>query len=234
MKRIIIFIIFLITIFIVNILFYYLSSDYRIFLKKIKNKEWDIELQEKSFYDNKIDDEININNDLNIEDEIDLIDNEIWLSTKNEELFEKKDEKTWIVEFKNEVTLWKNYLEILDLFSNYDLNKLEFNSSLFDITNEYPDNYFEYYSKDLTLYLFPTKTYNEILDIFNILKDELPFDINEVNNFWDKSFFLNLDNDIQDRFIRIVITNKWIVFWLKIKRTNYDEVKNKLNSLTKV
>jgi hypothetical protein len=60
---------------------------------------------------------------------------------------------------------------------------LELNSNLFDITDEYPDNYFEYYSKDLTLYLFPTKTYKEVYDIFSILKDELPYNINEINNF---------------------------------------------------
>jgi len=74
-------------------------------------------------------------------------------------------------------------MEINKLFSLYSLNKLEINSNLFDITDEYPDNYFEYYSKDLTLYFFPTKTYDEILDIFSVLDDELPFTLKEVNNF---------------------------------------------------
>jgi hypothetical protein len=57
------------------------------------------------------------------------------------------------------------------------------NSSIFDITDEYPDNYFEYYSKDLVLYIFPTKTYSEIHDIFSVLDDELPFILNETNSF---------------------------------------------------
>ena len=132
---------------------------------------------------------------------------------------------------KQEVTLWKGYRDIINLFSIYKLAKLEMNSNLFDLTDEYPDNYFEYYSKDLTLYLFPTKDYNDLVDIFQILDDELPFSINEVNNFWDSSFYINLDEDIQDRFVRIVISNKWIVFWLKIKKTEYSLVKEKLNSL---
>jgi len=51
------------------------------------------------------------------------------------------------------------------------------------LTDEYPDNYFEYYSKDLTLYLFPTKNYNDIKGIFNVLSYDLPFSINEINNF---------------------------------------------------
>jgi hypothetical protein len=60
---------------------------------------------------------------------------------------------------------------------------LEINSNLFDLTDEYPDNYFEYYSKDLTLYIFPTKTYTDLYDIFSVLSNELPFSLKEVNNF---------------------------------------------------
>jgi len=79
------------------------------------------------------------------------------------------------------------------------------NSNLFDLTDEYPDNYFEYYSKDLVLYFFPTKTYNELVDIFSVLDDELPFTLNKLNNFWDSSFYINLDENIKDRFVRLVI-----------------------------
>jgi hypothetical protein len=71
----------------------------------------------------------------------------------------------------------------LKIFSSYDLKELEINTTLFDITTEYPDSYIEYYSKGLTLYFFPTRTYNEIYDIFKVLEYELPFKINPVNNF---------------------------------------------------
>jgi len=217
MRKIIIFIIFLISTFIINLIFYFISDDYRFFLKKIKNTDNVVYLDEKK-YDDIVEDKI--------------LDNAEFVNTNksNDKIFELK-KNTWIVTLKEEVILWKNYRLILNLFSIYKLNKLEVNSNLFDLTDEYPDNYFEYYSKDLTLYLFPTKTYNDLFDIFNVLNNELPISINELNNFWDNSFYINLDKDIQDRFVRLVISNKGVVFWLKIKKTEYDLVKEKLNSL---
>ena len=217
MRKIIIFIIFLIIIFIVNISFYFLSEDYRFFLKKIKDTNEIVYLEDK-----------NINDDL--EPDIPEGAEFVKLSNENEKIFEIKED-TWSVSLKKEIVLWKNYRKIIELFSVYRLIKLEMNSNLFDITDEYPDNYFEYYSKDLTLYLFPTKTYTDLNDIFSVLEDELPFSINEVNNFWDNSFYINLNNDIEDRFVRLIIANKWVVFWLKIKKTEYDLVREKLNSL---
>ena len=217
MRKIIIFIIFLISIFVINLIFYSISDDYRFFLKKIKDTESVIYLDEKE-YDDSLDNEI-------------LKEAEIVSTNKNNnKIFELKD-KSWIFNLREEVVLGKNYNKILNLFSIYKLNKLEINSNLFDLTDEYPDNYFEYYSKDLTLYLFPTKNYNDLLDIFTILSDELPFSLNEVNNFWDNSFYINLSSDIEDRFIRIIISNNGVVFWLKIKKTEYSLVKEKLNSL---
>jgi hypothetical protein len=62
----------------------------------------------------------------------------------------------------------------------------------------------------------------------------LPFSLKEVNNFWNNSFYINLNNDIEDRFVRIIVWHKGIVFWLKIKKTEYDLVKEKLNSLKKI
>ncbi len=228
MRKTITAIIFLIIIFVVNLIFYYLSDDYKFFLRKIKNTNDVVYLEEKVIND----DEIN-NIDLeNKKEEEKILEwaEVVELSKKNEKIFELKDNDSKVA-LKDEVVLWDNYMEINKLFSLYSLNKLEINSNLFDITDEYPDNYFEYYSKDLTLYFFPTKTYDEILDIFSVLDDELPFTLKEVNNFWDNSFYINLNENIKDRFVRLVISNKWVVFWLKIKKTEYNLVKDKLNSL---
>jgi len=219
MRKIIIFIIFLISIFTINLIFYFISDDYRFFLKKIKNQDEVVYLEEKEYTD-----------DNEVAESV-LEDAEVVNTNKsNNRIFEIKED-TWEATLKKEVVLWKNYQIILKLFSIYKLKKLEVNSNLFDITDEYPDNYFEYYSKDLTLYLFPTKNYNDLLDIFSVLKNELPIEINEVNNFWDNSFYINLDKDIQDRFVRVVISNNGVVFWLKIKKTEYNLVKEKLNWL---
>lgn len=211
MRKLIIFIIFLIIIFLVNLIFYTISDDYKFFLKKIKDNEEVIYTEEEKIDDKLIDAEV------------------VETNKKNEMIFDLKEEK---VVLNNEISLWKSYKDVLNLFTLYNLEKLEVNSNLFDLTDEYPDNYFEYYSKDLTLYLFPTKTYTDLFDIFSILDDDLPFSLNEVNNFWSNSFYINLDEDIQDRFVRVVIWYKWIVFWLKIKKTEYNLVKEKLNSLT--
>ncbi len=219
MRKIILFIIFLISIFIVNLIFYFLSDDYKFFLKKIKNPEEIVYLDDK-VYDDSIDDKI-------------LNNAEVVVTNKgNEKIFELKDE-TWIISLKKEIVLWKNYRNILSIFSIYKLKKLEVNLNLFDITNEYPDNYFEYYSKDLTLYFFPTKDYKDMFDIFDVLSKEWPFSLSEVNNFWDNSFYINLDKNIKDRFVRVIISYNGIVFWLKIKKTEYSLVKEKLNSLKK-
>lgn len=217
MRKVIVFIIFLIILFIVNIWFYFLSEDYRVFLKGLKDNGNTVDLQEKSFSDSL--------------DKEKIFDKKVvGVSNKDDTKIVKK-EASWAVEPKNEIALWKNYLDIIALFSSYWISQLHVNSNLFDITDEYPDNYLEYYSENLTLYLFPTKKYTDVYDIFKVLSSELPFTMKEVNNYWEKSLYLNLNNDIEDRFIRMIISYKWIVFWLKIKKTEYDLVKQKLNSL---
>ena len=117
----------------------------------------------------------------------------------------------------------------MNLFtSEYVLKKIEVNSSLFELTWEYPDYYYEYYSKDLTLYLFPTRTYREVFDIFDYLSGNIPFTLNEINNFWDNSFYINLREDVEDNFVRLVISDDAVTFWLKIKKDEYNRVKNLL------
>jgi len=62
MRKIIWTVIFLIIIFIVNLIFYYLSPDYKFFLKKIKNTDNVVYLEEKVINDDKIDELELINN----------------------------------------------------------------------------------------------------------------------------------------------------------------------------
>jgi hypothetical protein len=52
-----------------------------------------------------------------------------------------------------------------------------------------------------------------------------------LNNFWDNSFYINLNDDINDNIVRIVVSNKWVVFWLKMKKNEYNLIKEKLNTL---
>lgn len=226
MRNAILFLIFLILSFSINIVFYYVSEDYRDFLKNLKN-------------DNNV-----VNNDSNflLTDDfpINLVNSNTEIPKINEEKVNEKNiiDDIEIIEpnrelWKNisEISLWRNYKEITDLFLSYWLQQLELNTNLFDITDEYPDEYLEFYSRDLTLYFFPSKRYNDLIDIFSVLQNELPFTINEVNNFGDNSFFINLNEDINDNIIRLVISNKWVVFWLKIRKNDYNLVREKINTL---
>ena len=241
MRNTILFIIFLIFSFLINVIFYYISADYRFFLKNLKKNELTIEEQSNflnddfSYNTKKVDenegDKITDENEKSEIDDIKLEDNIEIVKTSNENNLIFSDDKDNKVKIKNNVSLWKNYKDILDIFSNYDLQALELNTNLFDITDEYPDNYLEYYSKELTLYFFPTKTYKEVYDIFSVLEFELPFKMNAANNFWEESFFVNLNQDISDNFVRVVISHKWVVFWLKIKKNEYNLIKEKLNTL---
>jgi len=194
------FVFFLLFIFFLNITFYYISNDYRNFIENLKYSEKKLENE----FENNLD--------------LQKIENNL------EEKIEEKIEKEEKIERKT--ILWKNYKIILDKFKkDYLLKKIEVNSLLFELTDEYPDYYFEYYSKDLVLYFFPTKRYWEIYDIFDYLKNNSPYKINETNNFWDKSFYINLNEEIKDDYIRIVVSKNGINFWLKIKKDEYNKVK---------
>jgi hypothetical protein len=149
------------------------------------------------------------------------------------EIKEDEKETTTFISKKPEKILWKNYQKVLDLFTKFSLTPIELTNNLFDLTNEYPDEYYEYYSKDLTLYFFDTKTYNEVNDIFEVLAYDLPFTLNNVDNFWNASFYINLNDDIQDNYVRLVINYRWVVFGLKIKKTNYNTIKESLLQLEK-
>ncbi len=137
--------------------------------------------------------------------------------------FQDLDEKN-----KN-VTLGTGWEQIYELFSEFNLTELQSHSALLDVTTEYPDKYFEYYDLDLTLYIFPTKSYKEVKQVFDLVQDNDIYTVNEVDNFWDESFYINLT--IDDWYVRVVISSDGTVFWLKISKNQYTTVKEKLNQL---
>ncbi|QFR38960.1 hypothetical protein A9Q91_01865 [Candidatus Gracilibacteria bacterium 28_42_T64] len=196
-----------IIIFFVNFIFYFISDDYKFFLKKIKDSDSIIYTEEKIVNDNFEIDDIGESN----------------IVTVKPALSESTEH-----EISTQVVLGNNYKEIRYLFSEYDLKKIELNANIFDITNEYPDVYYEYYGQDLTLYFFTSKTYTEVQDIFQVLEYELPIQLNELNNFGDSSFYINLNEDIKDRFVRIILEINGVVVGLKVKRDNYNDIKQKL------
>ena len=131
MRNTILFIIFLIFSFLINVIFYYISADYRFFLKNLKKNELTIEEQSDFLNDDfsyntknvveneddKISDEIEKSeiDDIKLDDNIEIV------KTSNENNLIFSDDKDNKVKIKNNVSLWKNYKDILDIFSNYDL-----------------------------------------------------------------------------------------------------------------
>lgn len=220
MRRIIHVLLFVVLLFLLNLMFYFISDDYKEFIKQAKTGEKTTD-QYSTFPDDiQVSEllETNVTQPENINDSTDDFS------------FQPIAEETYVAEESKKV-LGKNYQVILDGFSQFNFESIELTTNLFDITNEYPDDYYEFYSKDLTLYFFDTKTYSEVKDIFQVLSYDVSFTINEVNNFVDASFFINLNEDIQDNFVRIVANYKWVVVGLKVKREQYPQIKKILESL---
>ena len=194
--------------FIFNIFLYYFNESYRIFLENLKAPQ----------ITQVIDDSYSIDSEevqKTLEDELKenvsgiiIVDSTIkW---QEEELILSK---------------WEE--KILSLFSAYELTELKSHWSLFDVTSEYPDNYFEYYTLDITLYFFSTKSYEKVREIFEVESGDM-FQINELDNFGDESFYINLGESYKDWDIRVVIVKDGIVFWLKISKNEYNNVKRLL------
>ena len=206
--------------FTINLLLYVLSEDYRFLIKKIKYD--DTVVYERQI---EVSDEQDILTASGIQDvSVDLPNTSTW-SVGQKTTIEVNAKKT------GAIALSITGEDILKRFSSFGLEKTSEHSSLFGITSEYPDDYFEYLWESLTLYFFPTKNYYDVRDIFDTLSFELPFRINQVNNFGDKSFYINLKTWFEDDYIRIVVLSGESVFWLKIKKDVYNEARKILENL---
>ncbi len=226
--RKLVFIIFVVTIlFFVNIVFYIMSEDYRFFIKKIKYSD-------SVIYESKlsINDEDTSLSDIDLKElpPVSLTPEEETEEVDTDGLQFLSDIETTL-DKQEEIILSSTEQEILDLFSEYDLKELKKHASLFDISTEYPDDYFEYFSKDLVVYFFSTKSYSEVFDVFEVLSFDLPYDLNEVNNFWQSSFYINLKEVYTDEFIRLVVQYQSKAFGLKIHRNVYDDIKDIIDPL---
>jgi len=212
--------------FLLNIWLYYTSENYRWFLQNIK---WEKIIE-------NINDEYKIKEE-EIEKTLEEELNEKVINNKKETNLEFNSkgsliEKINFVQKKvdKDIEMSKYSKEFLNIFYNKFGKKvftnLKEHSSLMDVTSEYPDKYFEFYSPNLTLYFFPTKNYNEVKEIFEIESDWELFIINEVDNFWEDSFYINLWEGYRDDFIRIILSKKDSVIWIKVSKSEYNSIKN--------
>ncbi len=203
-----------------NIIAYSASEEYRFFLKKLKYPEELVYTQNPEVSDSE---KITI---------IDLTPEQLYTN----DIVEPSQEDITFLDVLTGTTVIKkeNILPELipdeqwfldEFLDSYELSQIEDPSSLFDITTEYPDPYYTWYNEDISVYIFSTKSYQQVKNIFLVLSEELPFSVNEVNNFWQHSFYINLDEIFADEYVRIVMEYKSKAFWLKIKKDLYNEVK---------
>lgn len=128
-------------------------------------------------------------------------------------------------------TITSTTLAILNAFSaeEYDVSEEKDRDDLLDIAWEYPDEYFQYSNDNSDLYILSTREYDEVLDIFTVLEYDMPFSLNVLDNFWEKSFFINLDRP--DNKVRFIFEHEKQVYGIKVKKGDYAIVKNIINNL---
>ncbi len=243
--------------FLVHLFLYYFIPSYALYFKNIKYKNSDnkietqlsnkknVEIKGVSSYtwSNFIIPDINGNLDEKEVKTSEIKAAVVWekLTDRNEEQLINEDN---IKDTSNEKEYFSNdkvdglvEQEILDLFKDFNLEEKEKseNSSLFGLTNEYPYEYKEFYSKEkkMTLYIFEWKLYDDIFNIFDVISYNLYFKVKKVNNFWDKSFYINLEPDLDDNYTRFVFSYKNKNFWLKIKKDWYNDIKMIMKNLWK-
>ena len=201
----------LLVLFGLNLIMYWFNEEYRFFVKKLKYSGEGTQITDEI---------ISIDADNDLPNEISVVDPE-------------PQEVRVDVPEQKDLELWDAEKRILSRFFSYDLERVEIKQSLFDLTSEYPDDYFEYLGLegDMILYLFPAREYESIREIFDVISYDMPFTLNEINNFWEASFFINVDEEFNDDFVRFVVKSTNGVFWLKIKKDLYNDTKEILKNI---
>ncbi len=225
MRGIIIFLLMLMFLIAGNIGAYVMSEDYRFFLKKLKYKN-------EVVYENQIVDD---------QERLVIIDNPDVNDTENSQIIVAGegitflDALSWNIQEKQWETLPNitlQELEVLDALGEvFVLREISEWETLFWITDEYPDDYRQYSNAHMSLYMFSSKRYSSVKNIFEVLSFELPIELNEANNIWEASFFINMPGSFDDGLVRIVFEHQNYAFWLKIKKDNYNRTKDALKQL---
>lgn len=225
-RKLLYFLFFIFFVFITNVFLYYQNEEYRDFVKKIKGEEIIVDDVYTWVYTARPED-VEYKEE---EEEITEWEMELGIIKEESWTWEIVEEKEEIVE-EEKASMTSQDNAILKEFSFLQLKRVFNRRALFDLTEEYPDEYFEYTNDETSIYFFVSRNYDDLVDIFNALSLELPFKLNKTDSFWTRSFFINLDSDFNDDNVRLVVEYKKRVFWLKIKKSAYNQIKEVLLSL---
>lgn len=211
MKKIVYSILLLVATFLLNIGLYYYSDSYSFFLKKVKYGDEIITLESKNITDN--------------------IGKENCNCEAITQCNAPQETNTWSL-VSTGVDLLKKEEQLNSFFSIFDKNTLSEKTydeyyQIFDITDEYPKEYLTYHNENYEVYLFLWGSFIDIYNLFDLLSTypnvEKKFSLNKLNNFWKQSFFIN--TKVDDGNVRLVVDNWKILFWLKVKKSYYNNVK---------
>lgn len=200
--------------FLLNIWLYFYSENYSFFLKKIKYWNSVIEQESLNITDNYSLSPIKESCNCEVSAPIKCENTFSWkITPKENQIFDQTGQLNQLFTFFDKVTLVeKPYNEYYKIF---------------DITDEYPLEYRTYSNKNYELYLFHFWKFDDIYNMFDLLSKNInnknKFSLNKLNNFWNKSFFIN--TNINDGNVRVVIDNWKILFWLNIKKSYYNDIK---------
>ncbi len=244
MKKVVYTILLISLVFLWNIGLYFYSDAYSIFLKQMKYWEDvpqdytslitdDYLLKNFSWWDASCSCENTWTKNISSEKTLDDVGEKTSVASGNivntpkqttqETEFEKQQKALKKQEVVNKIS------QILPKFSKYNLVEKPYDEyyKMFDISDEYPNEYLTYSNTDLEMYFFPESTFDSFYNIFTLLSNDVmvrDFELNKVDSFWKKAFFINLVP--QDDMVRLVIDNGNILFWLKMKKSYYNDIKN--------
>lgn len=94
---------------------------------------------------------------------------------------------------------------------------------------DYYDNFLIKKSDKFDIYVFWENKYEEIFSFFDVRSDETKKEINAVNNFWERSFYLN-EWEVNNT-VRIVLEKDYNTYWFVVSKENYPLLKEILQEL---
>lgn len=201
--------------FLLNIWLYYYSENYSFFLKNIKYGNSVIEQESLNITDNYSPSSIKETCNCEVSEPIKCENTSTWK----------------IIPVKNQTLDHTGQLNLLfTFFDKVTLVEKPYNEyyKIFGITDEYPTEYSIYSNKNYELYLFHFWKFDDIYNMFELLSKDVnnknKFSLNKLNNFWNKSFFIN--TNVNDWSVKLVIDNWKILFWLNIKKSYYNDIKS--------
>lgn len=172
---------------------YVMSEDYRFFVKKLKYADRELVYEEDVIIDDiprlEIVETIDESGEVSVE--IQELDEDLFFL----DIFSQDDASSDSLSEDGLPELLRDERFVLELFEEkFILTEQEFDEDklLYDIIDEYPDAYREYSNAHLSLYVFSSKSYQEVKNILELVSYETSFDINSVNNFAQSSLYINL------------------------------------------